>query len=309
MNQRTVVPQTTHITDAPTARRPIVPQTSGAASKTVRIVPPRSVSSTSAQFAPRPISAQTSAQREFVLDEKLEEEAYLARTFVPKPRLGDRTDVGEKLRSVANALQDDAHRRRVLEEKIRMERASYVCYEDHDGGAYMRSRQPIPVEYKSLAKPKPSAACSETELNVPFPKIRYPDGERFGPNPFVELTDDTYGTLYTNDAGEDVEICFVGMSLYMERKENHWVYWPHDRSERPQNFPLRGNVTQGLFEASSFDPPTAPIVREEDVDANQVVWAFEVIAEEGESYILMIVTLVTGEKRMIEIPYTESFFS
>ena len=306
MNQRPIVPPTTHVTDAPTARRPIIPQTSGSAAKPAQIVPRRTDSSPSAPLVPRQTVARTTSKDpSFVLDAEVDEEVYLARSAsVPRAKLGDQDAAREQLRRAAKSIEDDAHRRRAHETVIRSD-SCYVSEKER----YTRSRRDIRVEYTRKTKPQLLTAFSEMELQKPSPKIRYADGEHFGPNPFLELVDDTYGTPYTNDAGEEVEICFAGMSLYMERKEDTWVYWPHDRQNQPQNFPLRGKVTQSFFEARYFDPPTEPITHEEDVDGDQIALAFEVTPEEGDPYVLMIVTLLTGEKRAIKVPYDETFFA
>ena len=317
MNQRLIIPPKSQATDAPIARRPIIPQTSGSTAKPAQIVPSRTVSSPSAQIVPRQIIARTASREAFVLEEEVEEEAFLARSAsVPRAKLGDQDAVREQLRRAAKSIEDDAHRRRAHEAVIRPD-SCYIADEER----CTRSRRRIPVEYKLTTKPKLLVAFSETELQKLSPKIRYAAGERFGSNPFLELADDTYGTPYTNDAGEDVEMCFAGMSLYMERKEDTWVYWPHDRNDQPQNFPLRGKVTESLCEASYFDPPTEPITHEADVDGDQIAFVIEVRPKEVEEvdgeeivtmlepYVLMIVTLLTGEKRAIKTSYDESFFA
>ena len=317
--QRPLIPAKSSVTDAPAAQRPTVPKTVGTSAKSAPLVPRRAVSPSSAPLVPRQIIARKESQDPFVLVEDFDEEAYLARpAFVPKVKLGDQDVAGAQLQQAVRDLQVKKKRcRRIqLEEVVRTD----LCFVS---GCSTSSRE-VTVGYKRSTKPNSDPKMLERLSETPqtsLPIIRYPEGERFGSNLFLELTDDTYGTPFTTESGDEVEICFAGMSLSMERKDDHWVYWPHDRSDKRQNFPLRGKVTQDLVEARYLDPPTEPITRESDVDGDQIAFMLEVAPNEVEEvdgeeiitflapYVFIIVTLLTGEKRAIKVPYNDSFFA
>lgn len=243
--------------------------------------------------------------------------------------------VGSKLDHVAQDLRHRAPRLTKLEETIHAKDLNpfHRVSPRTISVGYMRATKPAPAEFHSATEYPDGIRCYS---NVPFteeeirehkqnPKLRihYPDGAQYGEYPYIEMTDDTYATAMENELGVTVDICHKGMSLLMSRhrEDDHWKYWPLDREYNLQNLPLRGKVTDSLYEANStmFDLPMEPIVHEyDDENAQPFVLVMEYLPkaenyETGEikddgKFAIAIVVDTEGVTRVVEIPHAEELF-
>lgn len=307
--ERPIIPRRIQ-TDAPVAiSRPIVPRKtitefddSRAPVARPAIIEAKGVAPT----APRPIHRVTSAD-EFVFDEDLREQPKSSRVT-----LGD--VIGDELQRISIDLTHRARTAPKIEEVV----SSRAL-----GLHYARPKS-ISVSYLRDSKPKPYCqAFSEAELNAPCPKIHYPEAGWYGPHAYIELADEKYATSIDNELGVEVETCHKGMSLLMtkDKGSDFWLYWPTDHELNVLNFPLRGKVTDDLYEASSsmFEVQTDLIVHEFDDDGpQQIVLVLEFLPrtensetgeiEEGKKSAMTIVLDAEGKTHVVEIPHSEELF-
>lgn len=242
--QRPIVPARP-VTDSSVARRPIVPRQHTSVAP-APIVPRRAVVPAPAPVVARAATVYAHTANNFVLDDEID------RTPPPsKIRLGD--VVGQQLSKIAREIEDNTHRRRVLEDIVHAD----SCYVD---GVYTRSRRRIRVEYKRNTKPEPVQAFSCAELHDPSLRIFYPKGETYGESPYLKLMDDQYATNH-EFCGTSIPILANGMfvEMHLERRTqsfDRWVYRPCTQDGYIlQDFDLVGKFTGLLLEKQSADEP------------------------------------------------------